>query len=826
MKINVKKDQATKQLLAEEREIMMMNMKDMNEIHLEWWKETTAEITARRRAAREEATGAADVTPGGGGDGADGGPTSIFVFEGECQGLADLNTGLVALISMQLLKLVHQLINMLGSRQKSEAIVSIPKEMKQIESSRRCAKDGELDKFVYVCNKSGKPREEEAVPVKQRNRKLTVLTDCKAKLRVKRDGARWKVTQFVEVHTHEVIDKFALKKYLRSHNKIPAEEKKFIDLLHEVNLTSGRIMEIMGELYGSKQNVPYNSKTVSNYTAKLGNYDRIKDIPELLEYFEEIKKDDPRFFYRFKLDAENKVENLFWVDSKARDVHPLYNDCNSFDTTFMTNQYGQSIQLGCGFVRNESSVNFVWLFERFLEAMDGLHPLNIITDQDAAIRTAILIVFIGIIHRFCRWHIMQKVQEKLGTFVAQREDLRLEFNDVIDYSMTPEEFEQRWVNMVETHGVADNTHFLDLYDLREYFVPAYFRHRFFPFLQTTSRSEGFNAVLKQYVHPHDSLVRFFKQYMKLQERIDVTEDAHEFDGDEKTVRLWGDFPMEKQILQTYTMPIYHRFQLELRKITSHNVRDIGVTEQGSIHEVFPIQGSMRGYGRRSYRVDADVANGIYNCECCKINRDGILCCHALKVMTHLGMVTKYLEHYILPRWCLPPPDIVAPRDERQEKPVGQKLSRKDMRLLRYGNLCSDFAKLAVGLAASEKTNEIAKRHMRAMEKEMADLKKANADALKKRKSAKHPVNTNTANDSQESVPMEEDAATVENRKARNPSMSATKGRPGSKRKKGGLQLQKPKQGLCGVCKQPGHDTRTCEVRLANPEKYSLLGLFH
>ncbi|KAK1678193.1 hypothetical protein QYE76_039041 [Lolium multiflorum] len=705
---------------------------------------------------------------------------------------------------------------MLGSRQKSEAIVSIPKEMKQvlqtmisklirvhglvlhfphynryahhigfsvkIESSRRCAKDGELDKFVYVCNKSGKPREEEAVPVKQRNRKLTVLTDCKAKLRVKRDGARWKVTQFVEVHTHEVIDK-------KNHGN------------HG------------GAIYGSKQNVPYNSKTVSNYTAKLGNYDMIKDIPELLEYFEEIKKDDPRFFYKFKLDAENKVENLFWVDSKARDVYPLYNDCIYFDTTFMTNQYsmpcapfiginryGQSIQLGCGFVRNESSVNFVWLFERFLEAMDGLHPLNIITDQDAAIRTAILIVFIGIIHRFCRWHIMQKVQEKLVTFVARREDLRLEFNDVIDYSMTPEEFEQRWANMVETHGVADNTHFLDLYDLREYFVPAYFRHRFFPFLQTTSRSEGFNAVIKQYVHPHDSLVRFFKQYMKLQERIDVTEDAHEFDGDEKT--------------------------LELRKITSYNVRDIGVTEQGSIHEVFPIQGSVRGYGRRSYRVDADVANGIYNCECCKINRDGILCCHAMKVMSHLGMVTKYPEHYILPRWCLPPPDIVAPRDERQERPVGQKLSRKDMRLLRYGNLCSDFAKLAVGLAASEKTNEIAERHMRAMEKEMTDLKKANADALKKRKSAKHPVNTHPANDSQESVPMEEDAATVENRKARNPPMSATKGRPGSKRKKGGLQLQKPKQGLCGVCKQPGHDARTCEVRLANPEKYSLLGLFH
>jgi hypothetical protein len=38
MKINVKKDKAIKALLAEEKEIMIMNMKDMNDLQLEWWK--------------------------------------------------------------------------------------------------------------------------------------------------------------------------------------------------------------------------------------------------------------------------------------------------------------------------------------------------------------------------------------------------------------------------------------------------------------------------------------------------------------------------------------------------------------------------------------------------------------------------------------------------------------------------------------------------------------------------------------------------------------------------------------------------------------------
>lgn len=61
------------------------------------------------------------------------------------------------------------------------------------------------------------------------------------------------------------------------------------------------------------------------------------------------------------------------------------------------------------------------------------------------------------------------------------------------------------------------------------------------------------------------------------------------------------------------------------------------------------------------------------------------------------------------------------------------MSRKEMRLLRYGNLYNDFSRLAVDLAVCEKTKEIADKHMIAMSKELAALKKANADALKRKK---------------------------------------------------------------------------------------------
>jgi hypothetical protein len=51
--------------------------------------------------------------------------------------------------------------------------------------------------------------------------------------------------------------------------------------------------------------------------------------------------------------------------------------------------------------------------------------------------------------------------------------------------------------------------------------------------------------------------------MKLQERIEMAEDAHEFTREDKTIRVWSNCPMEKHALHTYTLPIYQCFQLEL-----------------------------------------------------------------------------------------------------------------------------------------------------------------------------------------------------------------------------------------------------------------------
>jgi hypothetical protein len=127
---------------------------------------------------------------------------------------------------------------------------------------------------------------------------------------VKLIGSMWRVIEFIPDHNHELILKPSLKKFLRSHKGIPMEEKEFIRLLHGCNLTTGRIMQLMSEFYGSAQLLPYEGKDVSNFRSTIRKTEKFKDMQQALDHFRVLKEEDPYFFYKFKLDDENRVQNL------------------------------------------------------------------------------------------------------------------------------------------------------------------------------------------------------------------------------------------------------------------------------------------------------------------------------------------------------------------------------------------------------------------------------------------------------------------------------------------------------------------------------------
>ena len=323
---------------------------------------------------------------------------------------------------------------------------------------RKTIKDNTVSRVLLVCGKYGKPKtnKEETKDVqdpkgivKKRKRGKVVRSGCPAHLYITHTDAWWRVKRFNDDHNHPLIRKPSLTKFLSSHRNIPKDEHDFLKILHGCNIETARQMQLMEWFYGNPKDVPYTTKDIANQRAKFRMEYRHADVGSTISYFQDMKAQDPDFYWRIKLDDEDRVENLFWIDGASRRAYARYNDVISFDTTYMTNMYkmhcapfiginnhGQSIQFGCGFVRNELSGNFVWLFNAFLHAMGGIAPKNIITDQDFAMRSAIDEVFIGIVHRNCRWHIMKKAQEKLGKLMADNDPLNNAFKDCVDNSLT------------------------------------------------------------------------------------------------------------------------------------------------------------------------------------------------------------------------------------------------------------------------------------------------------------------------------------------------------------------------------------------------------
>jgi hypothetical protein len=117
--------------------------------------------------------------------------------------------------------------------------------------------------------------------------------------------------------------------------------------------------------------------------------------------------------------------------------------------------------------------------------------------------------------------------------LKKKPGLAAELNECMDYSVSEAEFETHWTAIIQKHEAGANSHLRYLFELQKCFIPLYYNQNFFPFIRSTTRSEGFNAVLKWYVNPHMSILNFVKQYMKIQEKVLSIEHENDFTSLEK-----------------------------------------------------------------------------------------------------------------------------------------------------------------------------------------------------------------------------------------------------------------------------------------------------
>ncbi|WVZ67480.1 hypothetical protein U9M48_016550, partial [Paspalum notatum var. saurae] len=516
-------------------------------------------------------------------------------------------------------------------------------------------------KITLTCNRSRKTKESET---RQRKRKRNCIerTGCRMHVTVKLvEGGRWEVMAVQNEHNHPLLSSPPLIRFFLSHKYMSEEERNVSKILQECRVKPSKIMEIFTTLRGTSKNTPVrkmaaNNLEQSDWLMKTGN----TDIESTLEHVRRFQKEQPGFYYALKTDGNNTIKSIFWTDARARLDYALYGDFVSFDVSCSTIEYnmllalligmngsGKATVFGWALLEDEKAETFSWLSRTFLDVMDGKEPSTILTHQDSAIAKSIAEVFPTVFHRFDMWHVMRKATDELGDIMAHRPGMQAELTCLVTNSLVSEEFENGWQAMLEKYDAASNACLDLLYQTRLMWAPVYFKHVFCPFTWSAGCSKSKNLIFKEHVMQNDSIETFMSQYDTFQKESVSTEDGGRFESTPKRPMYSTRHPIERHAAEIYTTGMFLRFQKELLDASAFNAFE---KEKDAVYTVKKaLDYEEAEFLRDSFSVEVDLKTSTFNCICSKFERDGILCCHVLRLFTQFS-INEIPERYIKPRW--------------------------------------------------------------------------------------------------------------------------------------------------------------------------------
>ncbi|XP_042978963.1 protein FAR1-RELATED SEQUENCE 5-like [Carya illinoinensis] len=285
------------------------------------------------------------------------------------------------------------------------------------------------------------------------------------------------------------------------------------------------------------------------------------------------------FFALMDLDDDGRLRNVFWADPRSRATYTYFGDVVTFDTTYLTNRYRmpfapfvvvnhhrQSILLGAGLISSEDTETFTWLFQTWLKCMDSIAPKAIITDQDRTMKNAIALVFLKTQHRFCLWHILKKVPEKLGSHGAYKNGLKNELIKCVYDTQSIEEFENCWEGLINTYSLHENAWLQSLYAEHGHWVPVFLKEFFWAGMSTTQRSESMNAFFDGYVHAKTNLKEFIDQFDNALRKKIENETSADFHSFSATISCISRSPIEKKFQELYTNTKFKEVQQQVMSV--------------------------------------------------------------------------------------------------------------------------------------------------------------------------------------------------------------------------------------------------------------------
>ncbi|XP_050374665.1 protein FAR-RED IMPAIRED RESPONSE 1-like [Argentina anserina] len=353
--------------------------------------------------------------------------------------------------------------------------------------------------------------------------------------------------------------------------------------------------------------------------------------------------------------------------------------------------------------------------------MYGKTPKSILTDQDAAMAKALASQWPKTHHRLCIWHIYQNAAKHLKSVFEKFNDFAKDFSSIIYDYEDVEDFLIAWEKMLEKYNLQENKWLDRLFDLKEKWALVYGRQTFCADINTTQRNESMNNAIKRYVSYKYDLLRFFRHFQRLVDDRRYNESVADFKASQTSPSLSFPVKMLRNAAKVYTPTVFKWFQVELCKAHDCTLKLFSEIEPMHIYEV-------TAHGKHFHHiVTYDSAENTISCSCKKFEFAGILCSHALKVLSSNNVKT-IPDQYILNRWRKDIRDQI-PKVSCSKADYDDDDDEKAKIARRYKDLARLHTELATIATESDEAYEIATV---AFHKTLADVK----ETLKKKKTNK------------------------------------------------------------------------------------------
>ncbi|KAL6178910.1 hypothetical protein ACLB2K_050427 [Fragaria x ananassa] len=480
---------------------------------------------------------------------------------------------------------------------------------------------------------------------------------------------------------------------------------------------------------------------------------------------------DPHFIYRFTIDPEDRLVDIFWRDGHSYVDYQCYGDVVIFDSTYKTNAYNQplvlfvgtnnhrgSIVFGAALISDETVETYTWLLRIFLESMNGKMPKAVLTDSDVAMRQAIETMMPKARHRLCIWHIAKNATSHLKTEKKLKAS-----NRCMRKYQTIEQFETLWQEMLDEFDLHDNIWIQNMYEKRDKFCQAFFGDIFMAGMRSTQRCEGMNKDCKKVLGKGKTLVEVVSLIYRFLMKLRNNQERDEFMN-------MNSFPCVKTHLKDLEKQAFSVFTHDVLKwiVKEMKTESFVTLKQG----VESLEDGSRVYKVLTYKrpdfehtvvycpeKETDIASDpIMVCSCRMFEFRGVPCRHMFSVMKNKHVVELH-KSLIMKRWSkdarsvcdIPYPVQSMPKEALEvSRTKGREKLDKKTEPPRRPITCG----YCQGTGRNSQTCEVRK------EKEMADKSNKNDE----RNTDAHP------------------------------------------------SVSTPAKRSCGYCKQSGHYTQTCDVR--------------